>query len=334
MIDKFERLSHKPTRFGEANLMAALESVMVLEQSKMCSVNILTDSSELANAVQLAGNEGVSGNDPLNLVYLTTTPLPLHDGDEPLIAPMDPEFAGEIYTDYSLKIFGFSGIPSFGTLSHIVYGIRSIEGIQKGILGLHAAVIHDREINACHLLVGPTKSGKSTLGKELERSNHDRFTLLGDDWAEVNMITGAVEVVSPVFSPSNPDAGTSPLFESFRKPYYKRPEFLDIDQSKLRVATVTELHPQEGLDRQTFIRKSMSAMPFIISDDVSSLKVPKLHLGNSDSHLVHLIQYRMQHYRDMYDQLLSNNGLPHLVNDRSEGVEDLARQIYNEVNYR
>lgn len=75
----------------------------------------------------------------------------------------------------------------------------------------------------------------------------------------------------------------------------------------------------------------MSAIPFIISDDFNSLKIDRLHRGTAHSHLVQLIQYRIGHYRNMYDRLLSDRGLPSIINDRSEGVEGLTRQIYNQL---
>lgn len=291
----------------------------------------MTDNEELVRGIETipmdASNQTIA-----YLYYLTQRPLPFIEDGKSLVAHMDPDFAGEIYTDYSLRSFGFSGIPRFGTLSHIVYGIRTFEGIQSDVIGLHAAVVHDEELGGCHLLVGPTKSGKSTLGKELERLDPKRFTLLGDDWAEVK-VDGNINVVSPIFSPSTPDPDQQPIFISFNKPYYARPNFGGANY-KMRTISVTELHPECGLSADLFVRKSMSAVPFMISDDYDALRVDTLHRGNAHGHLSQLIAYRLQRYKEMYSDLIVRAGLPIVVNDRSKNIKQLTMEIYNQVNYK
>lgn len=141
----------------------------------------------------------------------------------------------------------------------MAYGIRAWSMISAGKLGLHSALLQDHEDESGVLLVSRNRVGKSSIGRAIE-AECPRFTLLADDWSEVDLSSGAVAPVSCAFSVANPGVDYRSVFESFGKPFYVKGEAVP---ENVVLRRIIELHDTQQLTRDMFLLQSLGHIPFL-----------------------------------------------------------------------
>lgn len=255
---------YKPTVVGEDKLDANYE--MLLNSVPFLGMRIMTDSPELHTQVLQAGEltpEAALQGD-LAFCYVTQDKLDLPGaGGEPLRATSN-QHPGEIYASTDLRHFYFQGKNKLGTLVSMAYGIRSLDRIQDDALGLHSALILDRATREATLLVGKNCVGKSTIGQALEDDSDERFVMLSDDWSEVDLSSGYIAPVSPIFSPpEQPSVRYVPTFKSYGKPFYRK-DLSDLGLlTSVGLSRIIEIRHRADIQDEDFVLRALSHIPMI-----------------------------------------------------------------------
>lgn len=327
MINSVDYSTFKQPTIGNVQLEPIVAD-QKLHHFNHCGVSVSTDSTHLAEVSNLIPNQETSVPLGYSLLYFTGKVLMLND--QPLIAQQTKEFGGEIYIDEDLRNFTFGGVDSYGTLSHMTYGIRSFAQLSKGKLGLHSAVIFDHKNNGSHLLIGATGAGKSTLGRELQSQYPDQYTIIGDDWAEIDTKQSNVSSVSQILSYRQGDETQDPLFTSFKGKQYFLPNSKNILLENKRVLSATEIHTTEGLGSERFLRTALYFIPFLTTDDYSKIISPRLYSGSSQKRIIDNIREFVTSYKNQYQSIMQVVGLPKVINDRTRDVLTVAKQIHNQ----
>lgn len=144
----------------------------------------------------------------------------------------------------------------------------------------------------------------------------------------MNGKSGNVKVISPLFSWSESYKDEIPIFTSFGKSYFRKslPKPYELN---MHLLSLTEVHLHNGISPNEYLKKAMYFIPFLISDDIESLSTPELDHGRSAGHVIELIKYRMEHYKEMYKRLSIVYGQPVIINGRSLSVDELINHYIN-----
>lgn len=147
-------------------------------------VRVYTDSKSLAGQVMFSFDRQFAPS-LWELTYLTERSVNLQiNGLVP--RRMGMGIAPILVVTTDLSHFAVSGPEKFGSLAGLVYGISSLNLIEKGILGLHGSSVLDLESDQVHILLGASGEGKSTQARLLEKRFPERFLVVGDDWVQID----------------------------------------------------------------------------------------------------------------------------------------------------
>lgn len=323
-----QTLEYKPVVIGNGNLSG--ETVSQLHASAIFGINVLTDSTEMHRCLQLSG-ASVNGNRPdtcnTNFYYLTQSQLPFKTAQGDPLQQLQVEYPGDIYMSPDMNNFYFWGIDKLGTLVSMIYGIRAIKGVEEGKLGVHSALLYDKNCNCAHLVIGKNRIGKSTIGQLLEDSG-DRFVLMSDDWSEINLADGTVEPMSMIFSPKQASVHYEPAFESFGKQFYWKHGVRPYPV--LNLGTIIELYgtPQE-LEDDKFIQRSMAHIPLIAQPVRHDIFDSPNEFSDED--LARYVAFQ-QAYMEMYGVLRNSHKTIQVVNQKGRvSVEQVTQQILSNL---
>jgi len=320
MIDE---LGLKQTKFGEIISPIDVEGDPLQGQVEVNGISVGTNNLDLHSILSAIPN--AQNQDPLGiqLTYLTSNKAGIDGVYMP--QPMDETHAGDIYTNYQLNKFVFVGLNKLGTLLAMIYGVRALRQIDRGILGVHSASVYDRELDRTHILIGRSRAGKSSLSFALEADQSSRFELLADDWNEIDLNSGQVNPISAVFSGANPnDDRYRPIFNSFGKQFYTKPNV----PISSRVGSVILIgKSQEELQNSALFNSVELQIPFVGNKDGRHESIHELTKGTAESHIVALIAHKVQHLNSAFSSLVSSQGTINLINDRSLSLEQLKNNL-------
>ena len=335
MIDK----SIREVRFGEISLETSLSLEQLdMKSSNLAGVQIVTDDPRLYQNILIAtaGDKiQLPTNHKLVLYYITKDNIPLYDElGNPLVKTMTPNDKGELYMSYDMQTFGFAGDGLFGIASSLAYGIRSFDLIESGIIGLHSSCIYDKERKKCFLLTGDGTLGKSSVVKMIEQEQPERFEMISDDWCEFDFSTGLIHPISTVYSNKlEVESSENFRFESFGKKFFRRDGQLPLG---MELGGIIEILPggySLSSSPETFVKISMSHIPFMGSSDISRNSISQLHSGNAQTHLIQLINRRQQVYFEYYKALRSSKLIGRIINDKEEAftLNSLKSYILDQI---
>jgi len=297
-------------------------------------IRVYSDSEKLAKETEQAF--GVSNKyavPTVDFVYLTKSNIkPIIRTEKPT-RPIEVGILGDLVVDTTLTQYALSGPDKFGSLESVLFGIRSFEQIEKGLLGLHAAQIFDNKYNKNHVFIGGSGTGKSTLVQFLEMSDPGRYTVIADDWVEIDTKHGVVQPVSTTFG-SRTDTLTSGLildngraegkFTSFGKDFFMKDQKQNPHNS-LGLIVMLEKPNQSNLghreqDWDLFV-ESNRHIPFITQ---------YRELDN----LPQMVQKRLTNLYSLYQELRSNKNYTLIQYDNGadisksvEGVLELLKNL-------
>ncbi len=316
MIER-NKLTYKPITVGCERLPQDTENRLL--SAYLLGIKVYTDSEEIYRCLRLSGANCGVGTPELqtSLYYITRELLPFRKRNGLDLQTMEVDCPGDVYVSPQLDRFYFNGIEKLGTVASMIHGIRSFVSIQKGIIGLHSALIYDKESKQAHLLVGKDRVGKSSIGQALEEIS-DRFMMISDDWNEVDILSSdmKVEPVSTVFSPPHPNENYELAFVSFDKPYYWKHNVRPLPG--LGVGKIIEVYGNEQeLDSDDFLFKSLSHIPFLCQPVDEELFVCPYF---NDSKLAYEIQRRRAAIVEGYNYLKTKRPTWLLVNDPNKNT--------------
>lgn len=231
-------------------------------------VHVYTDSEEmnkycrlLENHIQENASPDSSDDLGVNFFYFTKRQLPFVNSAGQSLKQLQVNYPGDIYMSPDMSSFYFYGIDKFGTLISMIYGIQALYWIERGMLGVHSALIYDQLCNQSYLLVGRSRIGKSSIGQLLEDKD-PRFIMLSDDWNCVDLGRNIVKPSSVIFSPRDPTLMYTLAFKSFGKSFYwKR----NIDRFRgVPLGKIIELYDENtAFNSDEFWKVCMSHVPFV-----------------------------------------------------------------------
>lgn len=88
------------------------------------------------------------------------------------------------------------GPNKIGSVFSVSYGLRSLYQVRQGWLGVHSAMILDRSDNNAILICGSNGTGKSTLAYGLHYDIPQRFTVVTDEWNDIDISGQTANAVS------------------------------------------------------------------------------------------------------------------------------------------
>lgn len=314
---------HKPVYVGTQEMPVSQEEGLL--RTSLAGMSIRTDSQELYDQTELALAHdssvcpGVQAKAILN--YVTGPSFPFNDAQGQNLRRIEKDYPGDIYSDHGLATFSFHGIDKFGTLASIAYGIRSWCMIPVGRLGLHSALLHDREDGSGVLIVGKNRVGKSSIGRVIE-TECARFDLLSDDWSEVKLDNGIAEPISPVFSVNNPGDDYSLAFESFGKSFYTKNT---VRPKCTTLRHIIELHDTQASTDENFLIRSLSHIPFLPQSIDESMFTDSS--GNHEE-IIAKIRARRASIISAYGELTDDHETTVVINDpRYSSLRDSSERV-------
>ncbi len=304
-----------------------------LHDQCVLGVGVRTDSTELSTQLDLI--KQVSGGMPIDdevaLFYLTQTDIVI--SEDRILTPMSREAGGEILTNFDLTQFHYKGIPKLGTLLSIIYGIRALRMASEQVLGIHSASIYDHEINAAHLVVGPSHLGKSSIGGLFE--NGDRFEMIADDWNEIDFNNGTVTPISPIFSGDYDSEHYEWVFQSFRKNYYMKRNSCGLAEKNLGTIFFLTRSREESPDSIDYFSNVESHIPLVTESigsrnhEVAQLSCEQLRAQDFQQMMCSRSQELLNLYRRIFKS--ERIGKFTVVNDRTRDLQAIVSDMYKSI---
>lgn len=331
-LNNFQKIIHKegeiiiPERhtLTRENRINSVECGANFEIDTSLGIKVFTDSEKLAKEVDLAlKNFSVKNNSGVEFIYLTKNKIPKADEFEIQPRSISAGILGDLVVDKNLTQYGLSGPDKFGSLESVLFGIYAFERAEKGFLGLHAAQIYDNKNRVSHILIGNSGIGKSTVSQLFQNRNPERFTVLSDDWVEIDPSLEYVEPISTTLG-SHEGSVTNDLteenkrvsdkFTSFGKNFYTYDTIKNPNNklgSIILMLGKDQVNDEDSL-RQYFIDSSRH-VPFIDQSNLKGIVLPikiKNRLENIFSGLDRLAKKKSFHTvisekDDMYKNLFN-----------------------------
>jgi|SRR3989339_651843 len=306
------------------NKINAVECGASFEIDTSLGIKVFTDSEKLAKEVDLALKKlSTNNNLGVELIYLTKNKIPKVDEFEIQPRPISAGILGDLVVDRNLTQYGLSGPDKFGSLESVLFGIYAFERAEKGFLGLHAAQIYDNKNRVNHILIGNSGIGKSTVSQLFQNRNPERFTVLGDDWVEIDPSLEYIEPISTTFGShggsvtndlTKENKGVRDKFTSFGKIFYTY-DIIKNSNNKLGAVILMLGKKQEntkGSLREYFI-DSNRHIPFIDQINIKDIVLP-LKVKN-----------RLQNIISGFDRLTKSKSFHTVISDK----DDMYKNLFN-----
>lgn len=302
----------------------AIECGANFEIDTSLGIKVFTDSEKLAKEVDLAlKNFSTKDDAGVEFIYLTKNKIPKFDEFEIQPRPISVGILGDLVVDKNLTQYCISGPDKFGSLESVLFGIYSFERAEKGFLGLHAAQIYDNKKRVSHILIGNSGIGKSTVSQLFQNNNPGRFTVLSDDWVEIDPSLEYVEPVSTTLS-SHEGSVTNDLneenrrvsdkFTSFGKNFYT---YDVLKNPNNRLGSIILMLDKNNKNETTSLREyfidSSRHIPFI---DQISLKGAVLPIK---------IKSRLDNIISGFDRLAKNKSFHTVISEK----DDMYKNLFN-----
>lgn len=329
-LDNSQRIVHEekeliiPERHTliRENRINATECGANFKVNTSLGIKVLTDSEKLATKVGLVlKNFSANNNADIEFVYLTKSKIPKADEFEIQPRAISTGILGDLVVDKDLTQYCLSGPDKFGSLESVLFGIYAFERAEKGFLGLHAAQIYDNKNHVSHLLIGNSGIGKSTISQLFQNKNPERFTVLSDDWVEIDSSQEYVRPISTTFGShegsitndlTEENQRVSDKFTSFGKNFYTHDPIKNPNNRLGSIILMLEKDYQNDGLRQYFLDSSKH-IPFI---DQINLKGIVLTVK---------IKNRLENILSGFDRLVKNKSFHTVISKK----DDMYKNLFN-----
>lgn len=331
MLERTNKFNYKPVVIGCESF--DLEMKKKLYVSQFLDINIYTDSNDLQKNILMAGGRSIDlikSEPTASLYYFVREKLPFtKKGELPLIE-MSLDYPGDIYMSFDMKSFYFKGVEKFGTLISMLYGIHSFFSIDKGILGIHSALLYDNEKQLSHLIVGGNRTGKSAVGRTVENIS-GKFDLIADDWSEIDLLSQSFELtpVSTTFSPDAISENYKYAFTSFGKSFYFKNKFRPTPV--YRLGKIIELcRDKKEADSENFVLKALTHIPLINQNFSEEDFCCSSRIKDG---IVNKVINKKRAILLSYQWLISQKPVYRIINNpENNSIEETSKEILNILN--
>ncbi len=295
------------------------------------NLNIYTDSKKLHRGISKSINYRYKKNNNaekkvVNFFYLTkknSTKIKCFLE----VDRMTGENAGTIYVTPDLSNFVFWGLDKLGTASGMIYGIKSFFDINNNYLGVHSSLLFNNKTQKTVILIGESKSGKSSIAYCLEKK-HKHLDVISDDWNYIERRQDMLFTIpiSNIYSPrdiKHTDKYTF-LLESSNKRFYTK-SIQSYNDKNYLLDSVVLLHTEkENLNNhELYLRNALHHIPFMPENNKDIIK------NNSDyNNIVQRVfekkKQLLAKYMDLLDMCRYKNFVNIISKNTLEEISDLV----------